>query len=151
MSSMYQFWNEQFHVWELFGFCVMFEFDMLEVRCLEVFEVWSSCYMTRLILELKFDLRELFGSCCDVRSSILQAKMLCLESSMFGHSMFRTLSIILSERIGWIFFSKNSICGVNSMPGRQAHCKEQDLKKGSNFKATMKLIKLLYCHSFCNV
>ena len=97
---------------------------MLEVRCLEVFEVWSSCYMTRLILELQFDVRELFGFCCDVRSSILWAKMLCLESSMFGHSMFRTLSIILTERIGWIFFSKNSICGVNSMPGRQAHCKE---------------------------
>ena len=81
-------------------------FDMFEVRfwakmwCLEVFEVWSSCYVTRLVLELtvwcsqtvqfflcstcsKFD----FGPNCDVRK-VRCSDIQCSECSKFGILMF---------------------------------------------------------------
>ena len=76
-------------------------FDMFEVQfwakmwCSEVFEVWSCCYVTKLVLELTvwcswtvqvyvmFDMFE-------VR---FWAKMWCSESSMFGHSMFGVFEV----------------------------------------------------------
>ena len=68
-------------------------FDMFGVQflakmwCSEVFEVWSCCYVTRLVLELtvwcSWTVR--FFVMFKVR---FWAKMWCSESSMFGYSMF---------------------------------------------------------------
>ena len=68
-------------------------FDMFEVRywakmwCSEMFEVWSCCYVTRLVLELTVLCSQ------TVQCSILGQNVMFLESSMFRHSMFRVFKV----------------------------------------------------------
>ena len=85
-------------------FFVMFDMFKVWFRakmwCSEVFEVWSCCYVIRLVLELKFNVRELFGflwclPCskfdfgpkCDVRK-VRCLDIQCLECLKFGILVF---------------------------------------------------------------
>ena len=72
------------------------KFDMFEVRfwakmwCSEVFEVHSSCYVTRLVLEhtVWCSRTVQFFVMFDMFEVRFWAKMWCSECLMFGHSMF---------------------------------------------------------------
>ena len=76
-------------------------FDMFEVRFwakmwyLEVFEVRSGCYVTRLVLELTVWCSRTvwFFVMFDMFEVRFWAKMWCSESSMFGHSMFGVFEV----------------------------------------------------------
>ena len=81
-------WTVQF-----FGMFDMFEVQFwAKMRCSEVFEVRSGCYVTRLFLEhTVWCLRTgQFFVMFEVRFS---TKMWCSESSMFGHSMFGVFEV----------------------------------------------------------
>ena len=63
--------------------------------CSEVFEVWSYCYVTRLVLELTIWCSRTvqFFVMFDMFEVWFWTKMWCSESSMFGHSRFRVFEV----------------------------------------------------------
>ena len=76
-------------------------FNMFEVQfsakmwCLEVFEVQSCCYVTRLVLEhtVWCSRTVRFFVMFDMFEVRFWAKMWCSESSMFGHSMLGVFEV----------------------------------------------------------
>ena len=70
----------------------LWQFSM---RLLGVFEVWSCCYVTRLVLEhtVWCSWTVQFFVMFDMFKVRFWAKMWCSESLMFGHSMFGVFEV----------------------------------------------------------